>query len=318
MRNILFSCLNRSFRTPGLVWLSNLQRLDKKINFLENTEVWVFHTPDFDKSGFERFPWVKWQELPIINFANRYLPKTDVQGMMMRIQAFDWFHANGFQRVFYVDADTLMLKDFRDIYKTNLTPGAPLAACEDYVFTDDPLLGRLYEKVSYEFVRRMVINRKYFNSGVLYVDLPLLYAKLKPINEVSLVEYFIQNARRYMFPDQDMLNELYPMYVRLPRMFNAYSDIVVARYMTATEAMSARYKISNSIIVHFLAKSKPWKVSPELDMMKAQAPIELYWEAMQPVIDLLDKNFVEAVHENIRQYRHVIDHYRLTEDFLDE
>ena len=53
-------------------------------------------------------------------------------------------------------------------------------------------------------------------------------------------------------------------------------------------------------------------------MMKAQAPIELYWEAMQPVIDLLDKNFVEAVHENIRQYRHVIDHYRLTEDFLDE
>jgi hypothetical protein len=53
-------------------------------------------------------------------------------------------------------------------------------------------------------------------------------------------------------------------------------------------------------------------------MVKAQVPIEYYWEAMQPVITLLDKNFVATIIENMRRYKHIIDHYRLTEDFLDE
>ena len=108
------------------------------------------------------------------------------------------------------------------------------------------------------------------------------------------------------------------MYIKLPRIFNAYSDMAVGRYMSATEAMSARYRVANSTIIHFLAKSKPWKVGPMLEAEKAQAPIEYYWEAMQPVINLLDKNFVAAVIENMRRYKHIIDHYRLTEDFLDE
>ena len=280
--------------------------------------MWVFHTPDFDKRGYEGFPWVKWQELPVIDITNRYLPKKDVQGMVMRIQAFDWFHTQGIQRVFYVDADTIIKKDFRDIYKTGLTPTTPLAACEDYVYIDDPLLGKLYGKVSYEFARRMVINRRYFNSGVLYVDLPFMYNKLALTGEVSLIDYFVQNSHRYLFPDQDLLNELYPDYIKLPRMFNAYADMAVGRYMSASEAMSARYRISNSIIIHFLAKSKPWKIGPELEMVKAQVPIEYYWEAMQPVITLLDKNFVATIIGNMRRYKHIIDHYRLTEDFLDE
>ena len=126
MRNILFSCLNQSFRTPGIVWLSSLEQLNKKINFLANTEVWIFHTPDFDKTGYECFPWVKWQEIPVINPVNHFLPPKEVQGMMMRIQAFDWLYAKGFQKVLYMDADTLVREDFRDIYKTR---GPILRAC---------------------------------------------------------------------------------------------------------------------------------------------------------------------------------------------
>ena len=67
MRNILFTCLNRSFRTPGIVWLSSLQQLNDQTNFLEDTEVWVFHTPDFNKSGYEKFTFVRWYELPVVD-----------------------------------------------------------------------------------------------------------------------------------------------------------------------------------------------------------------------------------------------------------
>lgn len=67
MRNILFTCLNRSFRTPGIVWLSSLQQLNDQTNFLEDTEVWVFHTPDFNKSGYEKFTFVRWYELHLQN-----------------------------------------------------------------------------------------------------------------------------------------------------------------------------------------------------------------------------------------------------------
>lgn len=280
--------------------------------------MWIFHTPDFDKTGYERFPWVKWQEIPVINPVNHFLPPKEVQGMMMRIQAFDWLYAKGFQKVLYMDADTLVREDFRDIYKTRLSERFPLAACQDYVYTGDPLLGPLYERVSYEYAKRMVINRKYFNSGVIYIDLPMAYSKLALVGEVKMMDYFVQNAHRYLFPDQDLLNELYPTYIGLPRRFNAYSDIAIASYMTAAESLAARYRISQSTVIHYLARSKPWRLSAALDAVKAQAPIELYWEAMQPVLGLLDKNFVDAVKENMRRYKHIIDHARLTEDFLDE
>lgn len=238
--------------------------------------------------------------------------------MVMRLQAFDIFYNLGIQRVFYTDADTLIMRDFRDIYKIRLSERAPLAACQDYVYIDDPLLGHLYEKVSYEFARRMVTNKKYFNSGVIYIDLPMAYAKLALIGENSIMGYFVQNAHRYLFPDQDTLNELFPDYIKLSRKFNAYSDMAVSRYMTATESMSARFRISKSIIIHYLAKSKPWVVSPELQMIRAQAPIELYWEAMQPVMNLLDADFIAAVKDNMVKYAHIIEHFRITKDFIDE
>jgi len=318
MRNILFSCLNQSFRAPGLVWLSSLQQLNEQTNFLSDTEVWVFHTPDFNKRGFEQFTFVHWHELPIVEFVNSRIPKRETQGMVMRLQAFDYFYKTGIKRVFYTDADALILKDFRDIYKTALSEETPLAACQDYVYTDDPLIGPLYKKVSFEYAHRMVINKNYFNSGVIYIDLPFAYAKLKQLGESSIMEYFLQNAHRYMFPDQDALNELFPKYIRLPRFFNSYADMAVSKYLTANEAMSARYRISKATIVHFIAKSKPWKVNSELLIERAMVPLEIYWNAAQPVLHLLDNDFVAALKDNLSKYAHIIEHFRITEGFVDE
>lgn len=156
------------------------------------------------------------------------------------------------QKVIYLDVDLLVLKDIAVLWNFDMQ-GKALAAVPDYgIMASERLMRQKHDVIGLPF------ERKYFNSGVVIMD-------LKAWRENDYSSKVIQLAARGNFPhhDQDALNKLF-MYnwADLPLYWNVIPPIydllpkVLFNSKFRANAIEAR---NNIAILHYAGRYKPWE-----------------------------------------------------------
>jgi lipopolysaccharide biosynthesis glycosyltransferase len=177
------------------------------------------------------------------------------------------------ERLLYLDVDLLVLRRIDELFDSDLS-GAPLGACNDFALTIyaaqtglqiDPTNGVTssggIEVASYlgDTVGLAAgCERRYFNAGVLLIDLKLWreQAVAKRAVEAALAH------PEFVFHDQDALNSvLWADYQELDHKWNANASCSNPAYLEksgATELAICWDWATNPYIVHFSGSSKPW------------------------------------------------------------
>lgn len=96
------------------------------------------------------------------------------------------------EKIIYLDSDTIILSDISELYNTNIDHHC-VAAIENYN----------KESVLKEYCSRLGLDSKYFNSGVLLMN---LNAFRKESIETKLFDFAKNNSDIILCPDQDILN----------------------------------------------------------------------------------------------------------------
>lgn len=149
-------------------------------------------------------------------------------------------------KVLYLDCDLLVRKPLDELWNIDLT-GKFLAAIENEISSTHKLeLG-------------LNINSKYFNSGVLLINVEMWRREL--IHK-KVVDYVRNNSVIIEYPDQDGLNAiLEDNWFELPITWNLQSNY----FLTYDKQVRYADIISKTNIVHFTGNdSKPWEFRKEL------------------------------------------------------
>lgn len=145
-------------------------------------------------------------------------------------------------RVLYIDPDILVLNSLRPLWET-------------------PLEGRLFAAASHTGKTGLMnnINQvrlgtdcKYFNSGVLLIDLNAARAQVRP---QDIFRYAEEKGKALLLPDQDILNALYgdrTLELDDARNYNTY-------LLRSGGVCDMDWVMRNTGILHFCGKSKPWR-----------------------------------------------------------
>jgi len=173
----------------------------------------------------------------------------------LRLEIPEHVHAD---RVLYLDADTLVVGDLRELLATDLA-GRPVAAVRD---PQNPILRH---GIGLPGWQRLGVpgDREYFNSGVLLLDL----AACGRAQVFERCAHFLTVHRDHVrFWDQDALNwAVDDGWLRLPRRWNTFpmsailrlpGDQYRAEHIVPVAELIAEEP--NARILHFAGKGKPW------------------------------------------------------------
>lgn len=151
-------------------------------------------------------------------------------------------------RVLYLDPDTLVINPLRPLWETEL---------DGNVFAAASHKGKT-ELVSGINQVRLGTESKYFNSGVLLIDLDAARREVKPEEIFDFVEH---HGRELVLPDQDVLNALYgertlelddAVWNYDARNFNTY-------LLRSGGDCDLDWVLGHTAILHFCGKTKPWQ-----------------------------------------------------------
>lgn len=169
-----------------------------------------------------------------------------------------------FDRVIYIDSDTLVRKDISSLLDIDLN-GKSIAAVRDCVmqgFVKYKVLSNkethsLETKDYLKFYLGIENNNSYFQSGVLIFDIKKACTKIEEIHKILL------SGKKYWFPDQDILNKVYNNDVfYLDPKWNVYhgNGDIETFFRDLPENISNVYFNSrkNPFIIHFAGPRKPW------------------------------------------------------------
>lgn len=139
------------------------------------------------------------------------------------------------KKLLYIDPDTIVIGDLRELYKTDIGD-FPIAAIPDPYFETREELG-IKEK------------GKYFNAGVMLIDLKNWREQKVSENVLTFVRMY---PDRVPYLDQDGLNAtLINRWLVLDNKFNFTSSDVKLQ-------VPAKELIKNKVIIHFTSSRKPW------------------------------------------------------------
>ncbi|QQK70558.1 glycosyltransferase family 8 protein [Pectobacterium versatile] len=174
------------------------------------------------------------------------LPCTDIwsHAMYFRLLAFSHL-SDKISRLLYLDADVICKGSLAKLNKLNTAPH--VAA----VVRDVPEM----QKKSANRLKMASLEGKYFNSGVLFVNLTIW-------NELNLtqniIDKLISGEESIQYPDQDVMNILLHDNVTfLPREYNTIYSIK----NELKDPSHQKYKeiIKNdTILIHYTGVTKPW------------------------------------------------------------
>ena len=166
-------------------------------------------------------------------------------------------------KAIYLDVDTICLSDISKLYNENLDKYSLGAVWEDY----------MEEKGhNKEHLQRLGISlgHKYFNSGVLLLD-------LKKWRELFLTEDILSKEpelkEKLMFPDQDLLNFAFANnYKQLNERFNVTAPRARKHYENGN--------LFDCVIRHFEGGKKPWLCHPlKIERMKSNhIGMKAFWK----------------------------------------
>ena len=151
-------------------------------------------------------------------------------------------------RILYLDPDILVINPLRPLWETNLN---------DYLFAAASHTG--ITDIAND-VNRIRLNTEsdYFNSGVLLMNLKLCRKEIVP---KEVFDFAKEHKKELLLPDQDILNALYG-----ERIFPVddavwnYDARNYSRYLLRSSGKTdMNWIISNTAILHFCGRAKPWK-----------------------------------------------------------
>ncbi len=171
-------------------------------------------------------------------FANEYLPE-DIE------------------EVFYLDADIICNNDPSNYYNNclselNLSKHTIAVKTE---WKDNFTVDGYHD----EFYRLNLTNKKYFNAGVMFINLN----RWREFNvQDKLVKEQKKLKGKILLWDQDVLNSYFDgQYVELDEYLNYNLDIFVSSKVKNTFIKEVDKEITKRIIfIHYSGKSKPWSV----------------------------------------------------------
>ena len=145
-------------------------------------------------------------------------------------------------KVLYLDGDIIVEQDLKELWNIDLSNSA---------------LGAVEDANGINLGMRLGVSKKYFNSGVLLLNLE----KFRQANSTKKIVKYVENNRKQIsYHDQDILNGMFnDQYKEIPLKWNAgHSMYVPDRRLKHTytddDALIAR---KNPGIIHF-TENKPW------------------------------------------------------------
>ncbi len=178
----------------------------------------------------------------------------------------------------YLDVDMFVLCDIREIFTLEFK--TPLAAIPDF----GRYANRILKAKNPKF-KDIVLNKNYFNSGFLLLD-------LQALREQNVESKFIEILQNYhlRFHDQDILNAVFiNNYTKLSFAYNfitpAFSASVCKdehRHFNIHHTRSEFNKIQNSPKILHFTSAKPWILLTSY-IYKGQFISTLWWEVAEKV-----------------------------------
>ncbi len=142
-------------------------------------------------------------------------------------------------RVLWLDADMIVRKPLFEFYYQDFE-GKSLVACKSINTNSQALLDRL----------GCPQGAVYFNAGIILFNLN----KLRKVKLKDYYEFYEQNKEKIMWLDQDILNSMYALDVKILdyRIYNMqmFSNPVSTEDRKIVESMS--------VVLHYIGNEKPW------------------------------------------------------------
>ena len=164
-------------------------------------------------------------------FAARYLPQQ-------------------LERILYLDPDLVVLHSLRSLYQIDFD--SKLFAAASHIES------RTFRELNR---RRLHLSEhaKYLNSGVMMINLALLRKE----SPQTIIDYIQSHKASLLLPDQDVLNALYadrtvpldPLVYNLGEKYLRLKNL----HLPPQEKLTLDWVRSNTAIVHYYGRNKPWK-----------------------------------------------------------
>lgn len=147
------------------------------------------------------------------------------------------------KRIIYLDIDMLILSDIGKLYRIDLDNNI-LGVVRDYPFTEN--------KDSWPYMLLGENGNKYFNSGMLLMDLELM-RKNKVVERFT--QFILETSKFYLLGDQDAFNTFFFYKVKL--LEDKYNYVVENQKILENSN-------PETVIKHYCgySDSKPWKIHP--------------------------------------------------------
>lgn len=166
---------------------------------------------------------------------------------MQRLSMERWLPA-GIRRVLYLDCDVLVLDDVATLMDVDMQQ-RPIAAVMNLQSTPQDRLGIPYSR--------------YFNSGVLLIDLECWIAREVLANAEQ--HFTVKPETPWRYPDQDVLNLIFPDWHPLPLRWNMQPYAYPAIEKHAAHYGECRQELLDAVsrpaVVHFIGATKPWHMA---------------------------------------------------------
>lgn len=151
-------------------------------------------------------------------------------------------------RILYLDPDTLVINPLRPLWELDLRGNLFAAAAH----TGKTEIANNVNRI------RLGTENKYYNSGVLLIDLA---AGRKEIVPEEIFRYAEAHPKELLLPDQDILNILYgPRTLELDDYIWNYDARKYSSYIFRSSGQAdVDWVMAHTAVLHFCGKAKPWK-----------------------------------------------------------
>lgn len=169
-----------------------------------------------------------------------------------------------YERVIYIDGDTIIKGDLSKLFDTELN-GNAIAAVQDCIMINFRKLkvpsiqstGSLEAEDYLSKYLKLKDPSLYFQSGVLLFDIKEASKRLGVIRDI------LENGKTFWFPDQDILNITYQGHVQFLddrwNVFHGNGDIKTFFEKLPYDVRNKYFKSrQDPLIVHYAGERKPW------------------------------------------------------------
>lgn len=151
------------------------------------------------------------------------------------------------ERVLYLDGDLVVTKSLRELYDMSFTD--EMGKENFYVVCEGPGVSQrrwnIYDNLGIPHEYR------YFNSGVLLINLKLLREQFDP---GTFFDFIATRGKMLKYHDQDVLNALF--YDRVIYVdWHVYNQTV----LHVRDKEEAAMRLQKAVIIHYAGSDKPWK-----------------------------------------------------------